>query len=68
MHPIKNHRIVREGAAMVASGRDGRDAVIESAEDEGRLPERPHPMATYHASKDALAASPAFPPAVIAGK
>jgi len=65
MHPIKNHRIVCQGANMVASSRDRRGAAIESAENEGWPPERPQPMATRHASKDAIALFPALQPAVM---
>jgi hypothetical protein len=60
MHPIKNHRIVRQGAAMAASARDRCGVAIESAENEGWPLERPYPVATRQVSKDAVAAFPVF--------
>jgi hypothetical protein len=60
MHPIKNHRIVCQGAATVASGRDHRDVAIESAATRGWSPEQPRRV-----SKDAIAAFPAFQPTVM---
>jgi len=56
MHPIKNHRIVRQGAAMVASSRDCRGDALASAENEGWPPEQPQPMAMRRAGEEAMAA------------
>jgi hypothetical protein len=65
MHPIKNHRVVRQGAAMVASSRDRLGDAIASAENEGWPPERPQPMAMGRVGEEAMAVLSVIPAAVM---